>query len=82
VASSKWAMRQEERDAPLCSAPRRDVTPRGATSGCEIWATDVCVPISRLAECILESKKDLKTELSHRTLVEARRRRITSISAF
>jgi D-lactate dehydrogenase (cytochrome) len=27
--------------------------------GCEIWATDVCVPISRLAECILETKKDL-----------------------
>ena len=28
--------------------------------GCELWATDVCVPISRLAECILETKKDLK----------------------
>jgi D-lactate dehydrogenase (cytochrome) len=27
---------------------------------CEIWATDVCVPISRLAECILETKKDLQ----------------------
>ena len=24
-----------------------------------MWATDVCVPISRLAECILETKKDL-----------------------
>jgi D-lactate dehydrogenase (cytochrome) len=28
--------------------------------GCEIWATDVCVPISRLAECILQTKEDLK----------------------
>ena len=28
-------------------------------SDCEIWATDVCVPISRLAECILETRKDL-----------------------
>jgi D-lactate dehydrogenase (cytochrome) len=25
----------------------------------EIWTTDVCVPISRLAECITETKKDL-----------------------
>ncbi|RYD61263.1 MAG: FAD-binding protein, partial [Sphingomonadales bacterium] len=25
------------------------------------WATDVCVPISRLAECIVETKKDLAT---------------------
>ncbi|MEX2631509.1 MAG: FAD-linked oxidase C-terminal domain-containing protein [Tistlia sp.] len=24
------------------------------------WATDVCVPISRLAECILETKKDIQ----------------------
>lgn len=28
--------------------------------GCGIWATDVCVPISRLAECILETKRDLR----------------------
>lgn len=25
------------------------------------WATDVCVPMSRLAECITETKKDLET---------------------
>ena len=32
--------------------------------GAGIWATDVCVPISRLAECILETKADLaKTKL-------------------
>ena len=29
--------------------------------GCEIWATDVCVPISRLAECIAETRKDLES---------------------
>ena len=28
--------------------------------GCEIWATDVCVPLSRLAECIAETRKDLQ----------------------
>jgi D-lactate dehydrogenase (cytochrome) len=29
--------------------------------GCVLWATDVCVPISRLAECIHETKADLAT---------------------
>lgn len=27
--------------------------------GSAIWSTDVCVPISRLAECMIETKKDL-----------------------
>ena len=56
----KWATRQEER-SHLWQA-RHDVTyaNKALRPGCEIWATDVCVPISRLAECILETKKDLK----------------------
>jgi D-lactate dehydrogenase (cytochrome) len=29
--------------------------------GSTAWTTDVCVPISRLAECILETRKDLQT---------------------
>lgn len=29
--------------------------------GSELWATDVCVPISRLADCITETQKDLET---------------------
>ncbi|MCH7793858.1 MAG: FAD-binding protein [Proteobacteria bacterium] len=28
--------------------------------GAKGWATDVCVPISRLAECILETKRDIE----------------------
>src|SRR3546814_16372676 len=27
--------------------------------GAKGWATDVCVPISRLAECILETRQDI-----------------------
>jgi D-lactate dehydrogenase (cytochrome) len=27
--------------------------------GAQLWATDVCVPISRLAECIIETQKDI-----------------------
>ncbi len=29
--------------------------------GCQVWATDVCVPISRLADCIVETQKDLES---------------------
>jgi len=56
----KWATKPEER-SHLWTA-RHDVTyaNKALRPGCEIWATDVCVPISRLAECISETKKDLK----------------------
>ncbi len=56
----KWALKAEERNA-LWTA-RHDVTyaNKALRPGCEIWATDVCVPISRLAECILETKKDMQ----------------------
>lgn len=55
-----WATKPEERNA-LWKA-RHDVTyaSKAMRPGCEIWATDVCVPISRLAECILQTKEDLK----------------------
>ena len=32
----------------------------GLRKGCVGWPTDVCVPISRLAECILETKRDIE----------------------
>ncbi len=55
----KWATKAEDRNKLW--AARHDVTyaSKALRPGCEIWATDVCVPISRLAECILETKKDL-----------------------
>jgi D-lactate dehydrogenase (cytochrome) len=28
--------------------------------GCKPWTTDVCVPISRLAECVLETRADVQ----------------------
>ncbi|HEX7812824.1 MAG TPA: FAD-linked oxidase C-terminal domain-containing protein [Burkholderiales bacterium] len=57
----KWATKTEDRTA-LWTA-RHDVTyaNKALRPGCEIWATDVCVPISRLTECIMETKKDLKS---------------------
>jgi D-lactate dehydrogenase (cytochrome) len=55
----KWATKTEDR-SKLWTA-RHDVTyaNKALRPGSEIWATDVCVPISRLAECITETKKDL-----------------------
>ena len=56
----QWATQTEQRNA-LWKA-RHDVTyaNKALRPGCEIWATDVCVPISRLAECILQTKEDLR----------------------
>src|SRR5204863_5706518 len=33
---------------------------KAAKPGWGMWATDVCVPISTLAECILETQKDIQ----------------------
>ena len=56
----KWTTKAEERNKLW--AARHDVTyaTKSLRPGAEIWATDVCVPISKLAECIIETKKDLK----------------------
>ncbi len=45
-----WAARHSAYYAALAMRP-----------GCKGWPTDVCVPISRLADCILETKADLAT---------------------
>jgi D-lactate dehydrogenase (cytochrome) len=34
---------------------------KAARPGKQVWATDVCVPISRLGECITETQKDIAT---------------------
>jgi D-lactate dehydrogenase (cytochrome) len=46
--SRLWQARHEAYYAALALRP-----------GAKGWPTDVCVPISRLAECILETKRDL-----------------------
>jgi D-lactate dehydrogenase (cytochrome) len=33
------------------------------------WVTDVCVPISKLAECIIETKRDLQASKAYGPLV-------------
>ena len=56
----EWAEREEER-RQMWKA-RHDVywAVRAVWPGRDTLATDVCVPISRLAECVLETKKDIE----------------------
>jgi D-lactate dehydrogenase (cytochrome) len=53
-----WVTRIEDREK-LWEARHKSIYANLALRpGCKAWATDVCVPISRLADCILETKKD------------------------
>ena len=55
----KWATKTEERNK-LWQA-RHDVyfSALSLRPGAKVMATDVCVPISRLTDCILETRKDI-----------------------
>jgi D-lactate dehydrogenase (cytochrome) len=54
----QWATRLEDREK-LWQA-RHDVhySALALRPGCRSWASDVCVPISRLADCVVETKQD------------------------
>lgn len=55
----QWKKSPEDRD--LLWKARHDAyhATHALRPNSSIWSTDVCVPISRLAECIIETKKDL-----------------------
>lgn len=57
----QWTTQQEERSKLWQARHDAAYAAKALRAGCEMWPTDVCVPISRLAECILETKKDLET---------------------
>jgi D-lactate dehydrogenase (cytochrome) len=56
----QWATRQEDRTALWQARHDAYWAAKSLKPGSEGWATDVCVPISRLAECILETKRDIE----------------------
>jgi D-lactate dehydrogenase (cytochrome) len=68
-AGFRWATTTEDR-AKLWQA-RHNTLPasRAMRPGGQSWVTDVCVPISRLAECILETKRDLAASRAFAPLV-------------
>ncbi len=54
-----WAKEEEDRQALWQARHDAFYACLALKPGCKSWATDVCVPISRLAECILETKRDV-----------------------
>ncbi|HET9639307.1 MAG TPA: FAD-linked oxidase C-terminal domain-containing protein [Allosphingosinicella sp.] len=56
----KWSNRPEERSKLWKARHEAYYAAVALRPGAVGWATDVCVPIGRLAECITETKKDLE----------------------
>ncbi len=56
----KWAVAEEERSALWRARHHAGLAIAASRPGTLPWSTDVCVPISRLAECIVATKQDLK----------------------
>jgi D-lactate dehydrogenase (cytochrome) len=54
-----WATRPEERTRLWQARHDAYWAARGLRPGAKAIATDVCVPISRLAECVAETKRDI-----------------------
>jgi len=54
-----WTEKPEERSKLWQARHDAAYAVKALKPNCGLWATDVCVPISRLAECIVETKKDL-----------------------
>jgi D-lactate dehydrogenase (cytochrome) len=55
----QWATRQEDRDELWHARHNAFYASIALRPGSKGYSTDVCVPISRLAECLLETKKDV-----------------------
>ncbi len=56
----KWTTSAEERKKLWQARHDAAYASKALRKGAEVWATDVCVPISRLAECVVETQEDIK----------------------
>src|SRR4029077_20791877 len=54
-----WATKPEERRKLWQARHDAHYATKATRPGVEAWVTDICVPISRLAECIGETQKDI-----------------------
>ena len=55
-----WTSDSEERDKLWAARHNAAYSCIALRPGCSVMPTDVCVPISRLSECILAAKKDIE----------------------
>jgi D-lactate dehydrogenase (cytochrome) len=54
----QWATFLEDRERLWQARHNAHYAALALRPGCRSWATDVCVPISRLADCVIETKRD------------------------
>jgi D-lactate dehydrogenase (cytochrome) len=55
----QWASRPEDRNKLWQARHDAYYAAMALRPGCKGWATDVCVPISELTQCLLETRKDV-----------------------
>lgn len=55
----QWTIHTEERNRLWQARHDAAYAAKSMRPHAQIWATDVCVPISRLAECIAETRRDI-----------------------
>ena len=58
-ANFSWTTNPEDRKKLWQARHDAAYANKALRPGAQVWATDVCVPISRLAECIVETQKDI-----------------------
>ncbi|MCW5771720.1 MAG: FAD-binding protein [Rhodospirillaceae bacterium] len=56
----RWTTKPEERTKLWQARHDAAYAAKAIRRDAQVWATDVCVPISRLAECIVETQADIK----------------------
>ena len=56
----QWTVYAEDRNRLWQARHDAAYAAKAMRPNAQIWATDVCVPISRLAECIMETKRDIE----------------------
>jgi D-lactate dehydrogenase (cytochrome) len=61
AASFEWAVKSEDRTRLWQARHDAYWAGRGLRPGAQALATDVCVPISRLADCVTETQRDVAT---------------------
>ena len=71
----EWATKSEDRNRLWQARHDAYWAGRGLRPGAQAVATDVCVPISRLAECVTETQRDIAEPRSRRANSRPRGRR-------
>ena len=69
AAGFQWALTTEEREKLWHARHTAFYAAVALRPGGKAWTTDVCVPISRLAECMLETRRRSARHVAHRALV-------------